>query len=127
MSEINDIEQIPKGDFTIILKLIARYQRTEPGLMAKYKYGMYHIGSFRGGSNKNINLITCEDKIVIQPIIQSYVLYWYHLYLLHPEMDRTEATILQNVYWSGIRNSVRKEVNNCDTNQRTKQTNIKYG
>ena len=88
--------------------------------MTKYKDCMYHIGSFRGGSNKNINLITCEDKIGIPSIIQSYILYWCHTYLLHPGMDRMEATILQNVYWTGIRNSVQKEVTNCDTKQRTK-------
>ena len=33
--------------------------------MAKYKYGTYHKGYFRGDSNSDINLIMCEDKIVI--------------------------------------------------------------
>ena len=31
------------------------------------------------------------------------------------------------MYWTGIRNTVRKEVNNFDTCQCTKQLNIKYG
>ena len=59
--------------------------------------------------------------------IQSYVLHWYHTYLLHPEMDRTEVMILQHLYWPDIRNSVRREVTNCETWQRTKRSNIKYG
>ena len=42
-------------------------------------------------------------------------------------MYRTEAMIHQHLYWPGIRKSVRKEVTNCDTFQRTKRLNIKYG
>ena len=61
--------------------------------MAKYKDGTYHTGYFLGGSNIDLNLITCKDKIVIPKILQNYVLHWYHAYLLHPGMDRTEAMI----------------------------------
>ena len=69
----------------------------------------------------------CKDKIVIPSILQSYVVHWYHTYLLHPVMDRTEATIRQNLYWIDIRYDVRKEVTNCDTCQRTKRSNKNYG
>ena len=62
------------------------------------------------------------------PLIQpKYVLQWYHKYLLHPGMDRLEAMIFQNLYWPCIRNAGRKEVNNCDTLQRTKKSNERYG
>ena len=64
MSKINDVEELPEGNFPINLKLIQKYQRTEPSLMAKYKDGTYHTGYFRGGSNIDLNLITCKDKIV---------------------------------------------------------------
>ena len=30
--------------------------------MAKYEDGTYHKGSFFGGSNSYLNLMTCEDK-----------------------------------------------------------------
>ena len=46
VSEIYDIEEIPEGTFPINLKLIAKYQWTEPSLMAKYEYGTYHQGYF---------------------------------------------------------------------------------
>ena len=69
----------------------------------------------------------CEDKIVITSIIQSCVLHWYHAYLLHTVMDRTDATIIQHMYWNGIRESSRKEVTNGDTCQHTKIPNKKYG
>ena len=65
MSEINDIEEIPKGDFSINLKLIQKYQRQEPIIISKYKNGTYHKGSFCGGSKIDIKIRTCEDNIVI--------------------------------------------------------------
>ena len=47
------------------------------------------------------------------------------MYILHPGMDRTEAMIHQHLYLPDIRDSVRKEVTNCDTCQRTKLSNEK--
>ena len=88
--------------------------------MTKYKDGTYHKGSFLGGNHIDIIPITCEDNIVIISTLQSCVLNWYHAYLLHPVMDRTEAMICQHLYWPGIIDAVQKEVTNCDTCQRTK-------
>ena len=65
MSEINDIEELPEGNFPINLKLIQKYQRSEPIIIDEYKYGTYHKGYFCGGSNIDIKLIRCEDKIII--------------------------------------------------------------
>ena len=87
----------------------------------------YHTGSFCGGNNIYLNLITCENKIFITSIIQIYVLHLYHLHLLHPVKYRTEAIILQHFYWPVIRNAVRKELTNCDTYKRTKRPNKNYG
>ena len=42
-------------------------------------------------------------------------------------MDRPEAMILQHLYQPVIRNAVRKYVTNCDTYQRAKLSNKKYG
>ena len=95
--------------------------------MAKYKYVKYHKGSFCGVNNIYISLITCEDNILITSILQSSVLHWYHTYLLHPGIDRTEAMICQNYYWPGIIYAVRKEVTNCETFQCKKLSNVKYG
>ena len=52
---------------------------------------------------------------------------WYYTYLLHPELDRTEAMILQHLYCPGILKSVRKEVKKCDVCQHTKRSTNKYG
>ena len=42
MSEINDKEEIREGTYSINLKLIAKYLRTEFIITAKYKDGRYH-------------------------------------------------------------------------------------
>ena len=107
--------------------MIKEHQQKHPRIFSKYKEGAYIKGSFHGGSNIYHNLIKCDDKIVIPPIMQSYILHWYHYYLLHPGIDGTEAMIRQNLYWTGIRKSVQKEGINCDTFQCTKQSNKKYG
>ena len=56
---------MPEVAFPINIKMIAKYQWTEPSLMAKYEYGTYHKGSFCGGINIYINLIIFEDNIII--------------------------------------------------------------
>ena len=87
MSEINDTEEIPEDTFPVHLKLIQTHQLEEPSITVKYKYGRYHKGYFRGGINTGLNLIACKYKIVIMSKLQSYVVHWYHTYLLHPGID----------------------------------------
>ena len=57
--------------------------------MAKYDKRIYKTGSLHGVINININLITCEDNIVIPLLLQSYELQWYHTYSLFLGIDRT--------------------------------------
>ena len=52
---------------------------------------------------------------------------WYHMHLLHPGLDQTEAIIRQYLYWPGIRAAVQKEVTRCDVCQRLKKVSKKYG
>ena len=65
MSEINYIEEWPEVIFPITLKIIDQYQRKYSSLRDKYAMGTYQKDYFCGVINININLITCEDKIVI--------------------------------------------------------------
>ena len=67
MSEINGTGEIPEVNFPINLWMIEKYQYKQPSLKVKYEMGNYQKGS----------------------IIQSSVLYCYHMYLLHLDMDRT--------------------------------------
>ena len=45
--------------------MIKKYKWSEPSIIAKYKYGTYHKGSFCGGSDIDLKLIRCKDNIVI--------------------------------------------------------------
>ena len=91
--------------------------------MPKYKNGTYHKGYFCGGINTYLKIVTCKYKMVIPPKLQSYILHWYHTYLLNSVMDRTEEMIRQHLYWPDIIDDIWKELNNCDTCQHTKQPN----
>ena len=73
--------------------MIQEYQQLEPSITDKYKYVTYHQGYLCGGINNDLRRITCKDKIVIPLKLQSYVVHWYHMYTLHPGMDRTEAMV----------------------------------
>ena len=64
VSEINDTEEIPEGNFPINLKLIQRYQLSEPSITSKYEDGKYHKGYFRGVSNMYISLIMCKEILL---------------------------------------------------------------
>ena len=64
MSEINEIEELPEGNFPINLKLTNQYQLQDPRLMAEYNIYI-KTGYFFGEINININLITYEYNIVI--------------------------------------------------------------
>ena len=120
MSEINYIEELPEGTFPINLKFIQKYQTSEPSIRAKYKDGTYHKDFLRGVITIDFLLILCNDKIIIMSQPQNYVLNWHHMYLLHTVMDKTEVTITSHLYWTEIRDAVRKEVTNFDTCQHTK-------
>ena len=63
--EINDIRELPEDIFLVNLKIINQYQHNDLILMVKYKIGKYESGYFYGGSNRNFNLIMCEDKNII--------------------------------------------------------------
>ena len=78
--------------------------------MAKYNIGTYKIGYLCGGFFIDVNLVTFKHEFFIPLILQIYVLYWYHIYLLIPLMDIMEATILHHLYCPGIIKSVQKEV-----------------
>ena len=52
---------------------------------------------------KVLLLICGNENLVVPTILQNYVVNLYHKYLLHPVMDRTESTIIQQLYWPNLR------------------------
>ena len=61
--------------------------------------------------------------------LQKYVVKWYHTYIIHPGIDRTETMSRQHFYWPVIIEASQKEVTRVEVCQRTKQTTkntVKY-
>ena len=93
--ELYDIHEMPYGTFTLSFKLIYHYHQEHPFLFEKLKpQNIKRVFSWRPEYYK---LIMHKDKIVVPQKIQKYVVKWYHMYLLHPGMDRAEAMITQNL------------------------------
>ena len=110
--------------FPLSFRLIYRYHQEYPILTENNNSEECIKGSFCGVQN-NINLVTFNDKIVIPQLLQMYVVEWYHAYILHPGLDRTEAMLCQYLNWPVNRKTVREEVTKCDVCQHTKRSTKK--
>ena len=64
MSEIYYINELPEGALPINFNIIDQYQHEDPGLTAKVKNSKYKPNYCFGGSNKDLNIITCEDDFI---------------------------------------------------------------
>ena len=64
---------------------------------------------------------------MIPTVLREHVVQWYHTYLLHPGVNRTEATIQQHLYWPQMREQIQKILKECPTCQKYKKTTKKWG
>ena len=78
-------------------------------------------------SGKNIPVICFKGKMLIPSSLQKRVIDWYHSYLGHPGINRTELTINQHLWWPKMRNQITKSVQLCPICQRNKRQRKKYG
>ena len=126
LAEYYGMDELPKDTFPLTYKIFDHYQRKDKDIPKKLKNNTYHTKDFRGGGKVRM-LICHDDKIVVPKILQKYVVQWYHNYLLHPGAVRTEETIRQHLYWPDLRVDVRQYIKTCDTCQRFKKQQKKYG
>ena len=69
-----------------------------------------------------------KDKIVVAKALQTRVVDWFHNYLGHPGINRTEETISQHLWWPEMRKQITNSVSTCLTCQCNKRRhNKKYG
>ena len=87
---------------------------------------VFHLKEFKS-AGKTFELICHNDKIVIAESQQLRVVDWYHTYLRHPGINRTEETICQHLWWPKMRDHITIVVSTCDSCQRNKRRNKKYG
>jgi len=126
LAERYGIEKLEPDTFPLTYATIRKYQLADAELMKKLQNETYDVHTFRGGG-KPVELVVKDLKIVIPKSLQSYVLNWYHTYLLHPGATRTEETIKQHLYWKNLQDDVKKHVKTCATCQKCKKQKIKYG
>ena len=107
--------------------LIAREQAKDSRLQkAAEKFKDYHVKTIRGG-DKEFKLIHYKNKVVIPQSLQTRIATWYHEWLMHPGINRTEQTIRQHFTWPSLTADVTKLVNTCQTCQKTKKNKRKMG
>jgi hypothetical protein len=123
-----DDSDLPETAYPLSYALLGKQQSKDKKLLAvmKKSNSPYLIKSFTGGG-KTRDLICFKDKIVVPKSLQSRIVQWYHEYLGHPGINRTEETIAQHLYWPKMRNHITNSVSSCDSCQKNKRNSRKYG
>ena len=106
LAHLYTVDKLPDNLYPLNYSIIDKYQQKDPILINKLRKNIYTTKTFRGGG-KERQLICRDGKIVIPQILRSRVLTWYHEYLLHPGINRTEETIGQHLYWPDLRKDVK--------------------
>jgi hypothetical protein len=74
------------------------------------------------------HVLICRDgKIVVPKALQHKTVDWYHTTCQHPGETRTELTIAQHFYWTGMRKTIVNYCKRCKTCQITKKEKQKFG
>jgi RNase H-like domain found in reverse transcriptase/Integrase zinc binding domain len=102
--------------FPLKFQVIHKYQRANKTL----KTTQHQLKSFHGGDIA-YKLMCHNDKIIVPKSLQKYLMEWYHQYLLHPGMNRTNETIKQHFWWNSMQKDIIDYVSRCSTCQRSKK------
>ena len=78
--------------------VIQRHQGRDKSLLNVLQQDKFQLQAFHRGADE-IDLICHNPKIVIPASLKGQVMEWYHLYLAHPGIHRTEETIGQHLWW----------------------------
>ena len=127
-------DEMAPTDYPLSYKTIGAHQQKDKALLKKLKKEMsqpdtpnqLHLQSFHAGG-KERKLICRKRKIVIPSTLQDRVVDWYHHYLAHPGINRTEETIGQHLWWGKMRDHITHTVQTCAICQRNKRRHKKYG
>jgi hypothetical protein len=92
-------EDLPETAYPLYYALLGKEQSKDTKLLTEVKKpnSPYLIQSFTGGG-KTRDLICFKNKIVVPKSLQSRIVQWYHDYLGHPGITRTEETIGQHLW-----------------------------
>jgi hypothetical protein len=119
-------EDLPTTAFPLSCAFLGKAQSRDVAILkgtAKTK-SLYAIQPFTEGG-KTRELICYNSRIVIPKKLQARVIQWYHDYLGHPGINRTEETIGQHLWWPKMRNQITNSVTVCSTCQLNKRKTFK--
>ena len=129
-SELYALEEdaLPEDAFPLSYLLLGQEQAKDKKILTETKKAKsrYKITPFTGGG-KTRDLICYNNKIVVPQSLQSRIVRWYHEYLGHPGINRTEETICQHLWWPKMRNQITNSVTGCLTCQKNKRRVRKFG
>ena len=123
-----DEEDLPEDAYPLSYSLLGKHQSTDKAILKELKKpkSRYSIQPFIGGG-KTRELICYNGKIVVPDVLQNRIVQWYHDYLGHPGINRTEETIGQHLWWPKMRNHITNSVSSCESCQQNKRRNRKFG
>ena len=121
-----DEEDAP-GDFPMSYATLQEQQRKDKDVQKELKDNKQYKNKVFAHGNKEFNLVTKDDKIVVPKTLQKPITDWYHTMLLHPGETRMELTIGQHYYWKNMRTTIKHACGKCPVCQLTKPKTIKYG
>ena len=121
-------DELPPDAYPMSYQTIGQAQSVDEQILKtlQKKDSNYHLKSFHGGG-KSRELICYKEKIVIPATLQIHIIDWYHNYLGHPGINRTEETICQHLWWPNMRKHITLSVSTCASCQRNKRRHKKYG
>ena len=127
-SELYANEPMLEKDFPLSYQTLGKEQSTNPQIIheLKKKHSKYVIKPFTA-AGKVRELVCYNNKIVVPKSSQNRVIDWYHHYLGHPGINRTEESIGQHLWWPKMRNQITNAVTSCAICQRNKKQRKKYG
>lgn len=108
-------------------KRIYEAQQTDEELQKRFLRLSTHDKKEFFHSDTSYELITYEDRIVLPKSLTQEAVDWYHTILLHPGETRTELSMAQHYYWSGMRQQISTTCKRCPTCQIQKKMSLKYG
>ena len=79
------------------------------------------------GGSKSYDIVHCKYKIVVPPALRKRLIKWYHILLMHPDINRKTQTIGMQFTWPKLHRNIEKFCKSCKICQITKKTKIKYG
>jgi transposase InsO family protein len=122
------LEERKDEDYPLSYKDIGKAQSTDKAILKEIhkSQSRYNILPFTA-AGKEVEIICRDNKIVVPKALQQRTVNWYHHFLGHPGINRTEETIAQHLYWPKMRDHITISVQSCAVCQRNKKQRKKYG